>query len=111
MKPAVGGGSRNAVMAGKIAGWVLVIFALAAFAYELHASIEGGGYRMIKAGDLWFRLDAESLNLVQAIIQRFIHPYLWDPVIAGILHWPAWSSLGGLGVALVLAFPVSGDQP
>ena len=104
-------GQRIAVMAARTLGWVLVILALAAFAYELHASIQAGGYRMIEAGALWFGLDVESLNLAQAIIQRFIHPYLWDPVVAGMLQWPAWSLLGGPGVALVLAFPVRGDQP
>ena len=104
-------GLRNAVRAGKIVGWSLVILALAACAYELHASIETGGYRMIEAGALWFRFDVESLNLAQAIVQRFIHPYLWDPLIAGMLHWPAWSLLGGPGVALVLALPPRDDQP
>ena len=105
------GRARIAVMAARTLGWVLVILALAAFAYELHASIQAGGYRMIEAGALWFGLDVGSLNLAQAIVQRFIHPYLWDPVVAGMLQWPAWSLLGGPGVALVLAFPVRGDQP
>ena len=74
-------------------------------------SIETGGYRMIEAGALWFRLDVESLNLAQAIVQRYIHPYLWDPLIAGMLQWPAWSLLGGPGVALVLALARQDDQP
>ncbi len=102
--------ARIAVMAARTLGWVLVTLALAAFAYELRASIQAGGSRMIEAGALWFGLDVESLNLAQAIVQRFIHPYLWDPVVAGMLHWPAWSLLGGPGVALVLAFPLRGDQ-
>ncbi len=102
--------ARIAVMAARTLGWVLVILALAAFAYELHASIQAG-YRMIEAGALWFGLDVESLNLAQAIVQRFLHPYLWDPVVAGMLHWPAWSLLGGPGVALVLTFPARGNQP
>ncbi len=36
-------GQRIAVMAARTLGWVLVILALAAFAYELHASIQAGG--------------------------------------------------------------------
>ncbi len=37
------GRARIAVMAARTLGWVLVILALAAFAYELHASIQAGG--------------------------------------------------------------------
>ncbi len=43
------GRAHIAVMAARTLGWVLVILALAAFAYELHASIQAGGYRMIEA--------------------------------------------------------------
>lgn len=110
-EPARLGPVSLAVMAAGTVGWVLVILALAALAYELQASFEAGGYRMITAGALWFRLDLESLNLAQAIIQRFIHPYLWDPVIAGMLQWPAWSLLGGPGVGLALAFSMRGEKP
>ena len=87
----VRGWARMERTAIRVLGWALVILALSAGAYELHASIETGGYRMIEAGALWFRFDVESLNLAQAIVQRYIHPYLWDPLIAGMLQWPAWS--------------------
>ncbi len=107
----VRGWARMGGTATRALGWALVILALAACAYELHASIETGGYRMIEAGALWFRLDVESLNLAQAIVQRYIHPYLWDPLIAGMLQWPAWSLLGGPGVALVLALPPRDTRP
>ncbi len=107
----VRGWARMGGTATRAFGWVLVILALAALAYELHASIQAGGYRMIEAGALWFSFDVGSLNLAQAIVQRFIHPYLWDPVVAGMLQGPAWSLLGGPGVALVLAIPMRGDQP
>ncbi len=42
------------------------------------------------AGELWFRLDAASLNLVQALVQRYLTPALWDPAIVTLLQWPAW---------------------
>ncbi|MEQ9642017.1 MAG: hypothetical protein RIM84_18485 [Alphaproteobacteria bacterium] len=42
------------------------------------------------AGELWFRLDVESLNLVQAVTQRYLAPWLWDPAIVTLLQWPAW---------------------
>jgi hypothetical protein len=87
------------------AGWLLLGAAIAALGNELGLALEGGAYRPIAAGELWYRLDVSSLNLVQAITQRYLHPALWDPVIAGILQWPAWSLLGGPGAALIVAFP------
>ena len=46
------------------------------------------------AGQVWFNIHVASLNLMQALVQRFLHPLLWDPVIATMLQWPAWSLLG-----------------
>ena len=88
-----------------LAGWLLILAALAALGNELGVALEHGAYRPIAAGELWYRLDVSSLNLVQAITQRYLHPVLWDPVIAGILQWPAWSLLGAPGAALLIAFP------
>jgi len=48
-------------------------------------------------GSAWYSVSPDTLNLAQAVIQRKIHPYLWDPVMQWILLRPAWS------VFLVLA--------
>jgi len=49
-------------------------------------------------GQVWFDLSPETLNLSQAVIQRYVHPAVWDPIILSALTWPAWSVLGGLGM-------------
>ncbi|MCI0366298.1 MAG: hypothetical protein L0219_20745 [Phycisphaerales bacterium] len=95
---------------GAILGWVLLFGGVAFLLSELAVAYMTGSYRMISAGEIWFDLDVASLNLAQAIIQRYIHPILWDPIIAGVLRWPVWSLLGGLGAFLVLAFPLRGDR-
>ena len=87
------------------AGWLLALGALAALGHELALALARGAYQPLAAGELWYRLDVTSLNLVQAITQRYVHPALWDPVIAGVLQWPAWSLLGAPGAALLIAFP------
>jgi hypothetical protein len=84
-------------------GWVLVYLALAALGYEVLLAAANGTWRMIAAGELWYALDRNSLNLTQAITQRYLHPALWDPLIQSLLTWPAWSLLGAPGVALVVA--------
>jgi hypothetical protein len=94
-------------MAARVAHWAgagLLALGLAALGYEGLLALETGSYRMLAAGELWYALDRSSLNLVQAIIQRHVHPALWDPLLASILIWPVWSLLGGAGAFLFLAF-------
>ena len=91
--------------AAHIAGWLLIGAAIAALGNELGLALRHGAYQPIAAGALWYQLDVSSLNLAQAITQRYLHPALWDPVIATALQWPAWSLLGGPGAVLVLALP------
>jgi uncharacterized membrane protein YcfT len=62
------------------------------------------------AGQLWYDLDKASLNLVQAVVQRYIHPVVWDSVFVPWLLLPAWRALailvvgcGAIGVLLMLA--------
>jgi hypothetical protein len=85
-----------------VTGWALVTLALAAFGYEVLLAAANGGYRMIAVGELWYQVDVGSLNLTQAVIQRYVHPLLWDPVLVSVLQWPLWSLLGGPGAALVI---------
>jgi hypothetical protein len=79
----------------RIFGWILVLAALGALAYEVMAAISGeGGWRMIALGEMWFKLHAPSLNGTQAGIQRYVAPWLWEPVITTILLWPGWLVFG-----------------
>jgi hypothetical protein len=85
-----------------LVGLVCLALAAAALGYELLAAAQSGRYRMIAAGELWFKIDGPSLNLVQAIVQRYLHPALWDPGAITVLQWPAWSILGAIGAVLTI---------
>ena len=85
-------------------GLVFLGLALTAFIYELLIALNSGSYRVIAAGELWFRLNPSSLNLAQAVTQRYLHPDLWNPMIISILQWPAWSILGAPGALLAILF-------
>ena len=89
-----------------LAGWILAAAALVAFANELVSFAQTGTYRVTPAGEVWFNGHVASLNLTQAVVQRFLHPLLWDPVIATMLQWPAWSLLGGPAAVLIAIAPV-----
>jgi len=89
---------------GRFFGWLITAGALMAAGVEILASLEAAAYQGLAIGYLWFKIDTGSLNLSQAIVQRYIHPSVWDPVIVTILTWPAWITLGVLGPALALIF-------
>jgi len=71
-------------------GWLFLVLALLAWGAELLRWMESGHYQFVALGEIWFRLDSPSLNLVQAVTQRYIHPFLWDPVIVTVLLSPGW---------------------
>lgn len=52
-------------------------------------------------GKAWFDIHAASLNLVQALIERYASPTIWDPGIITLLQWPAWAVMAGLGIVLL----------
>jgi hypothetical protein len=51
-------------------------------------------------GQTWFQLHSASLNTLQAVIERYVAPALWDPVVLGVLQLP--TALVGAALALVL---------
>ncbi|MEM9442102.1 MAG: hypothetical protein AAGA73_16800 [Pseudomonadota bacterium] len=87
-----------------ISGILLLILALLVLIYEVWIAASNGGYQPIAAGELWFNLHPYSLNLSQAVIQRYLLPSLWDPVIVSVLQWPAWSILAAPGAVLAFLF-------
>lgn len=78
--------------------------------YELAVFGALGRYEPITIGRLWFDLHVHSLNLIQAIVQRYIHPGLWDPVIVFLLRWPLWSLLGSFGAVVVALYPSRSER-
>lgn len=92
------------MIVGRIVGWSLVIAALAALAYDAVGWARGAGFVLHAAGELWYAVHPETLNMLQAGIQRNVWPFLWDPVIVTILLWPAVLVLGVPGALLVWAF-------
>lgn len=74
-------------------GWVLLIIAVLAIGYAV--LIWSGGTPVFEqtGGEYWFKAHSESLNLIQAIIQRYLHPSVWDPFFVNILLWPVAAGL------------------
>ena len=89
----------------RLFGLFLLLVALLVLAADLAAAGQGSDSEIMPLGALWYSLDPASLNLVQAVIERYIWEPLWDPVLLAVLQWPAAPAFGLLGVLLmVLSF-------
>lgn len=89
------------MLIGRLIGWLLTLAGLASAAASAVEWYQTGDFRLTAAGEMWFRLAPDSLNLVQAVIQRYLIPELWDPILQTILLWPAVAVLLVPGLLLI----------
>ena len=66
------------------------MLAVVAIGADLLRFLDTGVFAFQSLGETWYRLDQDSLNLSQAIIQRYIWPAIWDPGVTTLLLWPTW---------------------
>jgi hypothetical protein len=91
-------------MVGRVIGWVALLAGAAVLMRDLLVWIDTKHWAPLALGQLWYDLNRSSLNLAQAVIQRYIHPFLWDPIIVSILLSWAFVVLMFLGALLLVAF-------
>ncbi len=70
-------------------GWLFALATFAVAAWELFARDPEKGFQLRPAGELWKHIDLGSLNLVQAVIERYIWPRLWVQVVFKQLLLPS----------------------
>ena len=92
------------MIVGRVIGWMALLAGAAVLVRDLLVWIDTKHWAPIALGQLWYDLGRSSLNLVQAVTQRYIHPFLWDPIIVTILLWWAFAVLMVLGVLLHVVF-------
>ena len=78
----------------RIIGYFFAILAIASASYEVWQAAAGTGWRILSLGEFWYKIDSHSLSVSQAGVQRYIAPWLWEPVITTILFLPAWVVFG-----------------
>jgi hypothetical protein len=91
-----------AALAHRIIGWILFIGGLPMFATDALRWVESGQWAPLSAGELWYSLAPSTIKLVHTVVEVYISPYLWDPVIITVLTCPAFLVLMGLGSLLLL---------
>ncbi|MBX2832093.1 MAG: hypothetical protein KTR23_13280 [Rhodospirillales bacterium] len=70
-------------------GWGLLFAGITVLVDDSITALQAGSFRLVAAGELWYRLDAGSLNLLQSVIQRYVSVWAWDTVFVPILLAPA----------------------
>jgi hypothetical protein len=83
-----------------IVGLVFGLAGLAALGFLVAAVLAGNGLISQPLGQVWFQHDpfaqfvhTPSLPLFGAIIERRLHPAIWNPGLVTVLGWPAWQGL------------------
>jgi hypothetical protein len=92
------------VIIGRLIGWALIAIAFMVLGRDLLLFLSTGELQFILLGELWFSAFPEGLNLTQAIVQRYLFPSLWDPVILTMLLWPAWMNFFIPGLLFIILF-------
>ena len=77
----------------RLIGYLAVVGAIIAGGRDLWLSIEADRLVLTPLGALWYAVNPASLNVLQAGIQRGVHPALWDPVMISYLNLPAFMAL------------------
>jgi len=76
---------------------VMITFSVAASVLVLVTGPPG-----VELGTLWHKEAPASLNLTQAVTQRYIHPALWSHVLLPVLLTPAWVVFAAIAVLALL---------
>ena len=85
-----------------IVGWTLLIVALVIAIRDGLSSLDQNQFVVRPLGQLWYEIDPPSLNTLQAAVERYISPALWDPAIITVLQVPAVAFFGVLGIVFLL---------
>ena len=91
-------------MIGRLIGWIIFLAGASVLVRDVFVWIDTKHWAPIALGQLWFDLNRSSLNLVQAVVQRYISARLWDGIIVHVLFWWAFAVLMVLGALLLLVF-------
>jgi hypothetical protein len=88
----------------KIIGWLFLLIAIAIGILDVYSWVISDNFILTDIGSMWYLIHPISLQVIEPIVSRYIHPALWYPFITNVLLWPATPAFGLLGLTLVLFF-------
>ena len=81
-------------------GLLLLLPAFGALVWDLLGLFDTGSFTLSVWGDLWYMLHPGSLNLYQAVVERYVSVTLWDETLAPLLLLPTVMVFGLPGLLL-----------
>ncbi|EKF19965.1 hypothetical protein [Nitratireductor pacificus] len=85
--------------------WLFRVLAMVALAVavimaviDATRSIAASALTFTPLGESWYSVSPDTLNLSQAVVQRYTSPVLWDPVAIFILTLPGWLVFAALSL-------------
>jgi hypothetical protein len=71
--------------------------------YDGTKSIAGSMFYFTRFEEMWNALYSRGpQDLIKPPIERYVGPWLWDPVMVQILTAPTWMIFGVLGIILIV---------
>lgn len=87
----------------RIIGYLLLLAGLVALGAELLWSLEAGAWTPIALGQQWVEFFGfSSLQSIQVGLERYVHPFLWNPIMQSVFEAPAWLPFIVLGLVIIL---------
>jgi hypothetical protein len=65
-------------------------------------SVAAGNLVTTPLGESWFSVSPATLNLAQAVTQRYLSPAIWDPYMIWVLTMPGFAVMAALSFLLYL---------
>lgn len=87
----------------RILAYCALSLALITAVLDLTRSIADSAIK-IKPLDLaWLEFSPNTLNFAQGLIETYLHPYIWNPIILKMLQAPSWLVFGAIWLIVSLA--------
>jgi hypothetical protein len=83
-------------------GWVFAALAATFLTRDLYQFFQDGTFAPLSVGFVWHTLHSSSLQLAEAAVSRYVHPFLWHPIIVTVLVWWAFAVFAGLAALCFL---------
>jgi hypothetical protein len=81
----------------RFVGLCLLATAFVTLLGDVTRSVMGGRLYVTPLGERLMALAPAKLGLVQAFVERQVHPFIWDPVLIHLMRLPVWLSVGAVG--------------
>ena len=74
----------------KILGLFVLALAVVLAVLDITRSITASDVVLTPLASSWAAVSPQSLLSSRELVQEWVHPYLWDPVLTFILKLPSW---------------------